>query len=155
MDEEIARRALGGEELALRLSKKEQFGAEAERQLETLGEKYRLRLRLQPFALLLAQLPVSICELLVRRRKDERRLEVAYNLLAKRFDPLPCEACGRDTHAFGLCDQALHVLCGPCLDRSGGRGRRDCPRCLGRRPPANVGELIARPPAATQEETGP
>jgi len=154
MEDEIERRRLTGEARALRRDKQAQLGREAEQKLAALAQKYRLRLRLQPFALLRARLPVIRCELAVRRRKQELRLALDYNGLTGRLDPLPCEACGRPTLELGFCDEALHLLCAACLDESDGRGRRNCPRCLGRRPPASVA-AIARQAARAHEGDPP
>lgn len=155
MEAEIRRRRLTGEAREIRREKQAQLQREAESKRSALRDKYRLRLRVQPFALLLARLPVLRCDLLVRRRKKELRLEVDSNGLTGRLDPLACQACGAPTLELGFCDEALHRLCGPCLDDSDGRGRRNCPCCQGRRPPASLkavvrrAQMAAAKPAAT------
>ena len=142
MEEEIQRQALEGEALQIRRDKQAQLSREESRKLSVLNEKYRLRITIRPWALLLARLPVKHCELLVKRRKGERRISAVYNLLSKSFEPFACEACGTDTYELGFCDQKLHLLCATCLSQCGGRGR--CPRCSGRRPPSSLAEVIER-----------
>ncbi|MFH2007653.1 MAG: hypothetical protein ABI333_13790 [bacterium] len=144
MNAEIRRRRLTGEARELRREKQAQFQREAESKQAALRDKYRIRLRVQPFALLLARIPVLRCDLLVRRRKQELRLEVDCNGLTGHLDPLACQACGAPTLELGFCDEALHLLCVRCLDESDGRGRRNCPRCLGRRPPASPEAVTLR-----------
>jgi len=144
MEEEIQRHSLEGEALQIRREKQAQLSSEESRKLSVLEEKYRLRVTIRPWALLLARMPVKHCDLLVKRRKGERRISVVHNLLSKRFEPLACEACGADTYELGFCDHKLHLLCRACLSRCKGRGLRDCPRCSGRRPPSSLAEVIER-----------
>lgn len=151
MEAEIRRRHLTGEALELRREKQAQLRREEESKRAALRDKYRIRLSVEPFALLLARIPVLRCDLLVRRRKQELRLEVDGNGLTRRLDPLTCQACGTSTLELGFCDEALHRLCARCLDESDGRGRRNCPRCRGQRPPSSP-EAVAR--RAQQGERG-
>jgi hypothetical protein len=143
MEAEILRRRLTGEAREVRREKQAQLRREAQSKQAALRDKYRIRLRLQPFALLRSRIPVLRCDLIVRRRKQELRIEVDCNGLTGRLDPLACQACGAPTLELGFCDEALHRLCARCLDESDGRGRRNCPRCRGRRPPASP-EAVAR-----------
>ncbi len=109
MEQEIRRRQLKGADLEIRREKINQLASEKSCKLSGLKDKYKLRLTLRPLALLLARLPVRRCDLLVKRRKGQRRLGLVYNLLSKGFDPMACEACGADTYTIGFCDDALHV----------------------------------------------
>ncbi len=133
MEAEIERRQLQGEELAIRQEKIAQLDREKAGKLSALTEKYRLRLTLRPVALLLARLPVRRCDILIKRRKGERQLSLVYNLLARGFDPMVCEACGADTYSLGFCDEALHILCPACAQAAA--AQKACPRCRGPAPP--------------------
>ena len=144
IEDEIKRRGLTGEALQIKREKQAQLSSEAARKQASLEEKYLVRLTLRPSALLLARLPVNRLTVLVKRRKGERRINVFYNLLSRRFDPLACAACGAATHELGFCDQELHLLCAACLGQSSGQGRRDCPRCQGKCPPANTKQVLER-----------
>jgi hypothetical protein len=144
MEQEIERRRLKGEELRVRRDKQEQLTREEAAKLAALREKYRVRLSIEPRSLLIARIPITRCDLLVKRRKGERRLSAVYNLLGKRFDPLVCEACGADTTRPGFCDSALHLLCEACLSKSGGRGMSDCPACNGESPPVTADQVFSR-----------
>jgi hypothetical protein len=144
MEQEIERRRLKGEERQIRRDKQKQLTQEEAAKLAGLREKYRVRLSIEPRSLLIARIPVTRCDLLVKRRKGERRLSAIYNLLGKRFDVLVCEACGADTMRPGFCDSALHLLCEACLSKSGGRGMPDCPACNGQSPPVTADQVFAR-----------
>jgi hypothetical protein len=53
-----------------------------------------------------------------------------------------CEACGADTFQMGFCDERIHLLCAACLEKSSGRGSKDCPRCQGKMPPKKNVEQV-------------
>lgn len=142
MEAEIQKRQLQGAELDIRKEKMRQLESEKARKLNALKDKYRVRLAINPMALLLARIPVRRCDLLVKRRKKERRMSVVYNLLSKGFDRMACEACGHDTYTLGFCDEALHLLCESCLSIF--TNEKACPRCWGGRPPAKVETVLSR-----------
>jgi hypothetical protein len=142
METEIEKRQLQGTELKIRREKIRQIEEEKTRKLAALNDKYKLRLTIHPVALLLARIPVKRCELLVKRRKGKRRISLVYNLLSKKFDPLTCEACGRDTYTLGFCDQSLHVLCESCQTLT--LSKKTCPACRGNRPPSRVETVLKR-----------
>lgn len=142
METEIRKRQLQGTELDIRREKILQLEGEKTRKLNALKDKYKLRLTIAPTALLLARIPVKRCDLLIKRRKGERRISVAYNFLTKGFDPLACEACGDDTYTLGFCDEDLHVLCESCTAVF--TNQKTCPRCRGNRPPSKVETVLSR-----------
>ncbi len=142
MKAEIQKRQLKGAELDIRKEKMQQLQGEKDRKLNALKDKYRLRLTINPTAVLLARIPIKRCDLLVKRRKGERRISVIYNSLSKEFDPMACEACGHDTFILGFCDANLHILCESCLAMF--TNQKTCPRCRGNRPPTEVETVLAR-----------
>ena len=142
MEVEIRKRQLKGAVLEIRREKINQLAAEKSRKLAGLKDKYKLRLRLRPLALLLARLSVRRSDVLVKRRKRQRQLSFVYNLLSRRFDPMACEACGADTYTLGFCDESLHLLCATCL--AWYNDRKKCPRCRGKRPPSKIDGVLKR-----------
>jgi hypothetical protein len=142
MEEEIQHRQLDGAALEIRKEKMRRLSDEKSAKLRALQDKYRLRLKIRPITLLLARLPVRRFELLVMRRKEQKRISVLYNLLSRRFDPVPCDACGEDTYSLGFCDEALHVLCASCLAQF--TAQKKCPRCRGKRPPSTIKQVLKR-----------
>lgn len=142
MEEEIQRRNLEKAEIDIRRNKIKQYAIEKSRKISALKEKYRLRLTLRPLTLLLARLPVRRFDILIKRRKGERRINLVYNLLSRSFDPMACEACGSDTFMLGFCDDSLHLLCPACLSRY--KKQKSCPRCRGNHPPTKIGDILRR-----------
>jgi len=142
MEVEIKRRHLKGEELNIRKEKMAQLEDEKSRKLAALKEKYRIRLTLNPFALLLARIPVRRCDIQVKRRKKERLLGLVYNNLSRQFDPMVCEACGADTYTLGFCDDALHLLCAACTSTY--VNQKSCPRCKGKAPASTIQGVLRR-----------
>jgi len=142
MEEEIQRRQLEGAALDIREEKMRRLAGEKSAKLLALQDKYRLRLKIRPITLLLARLPVRRFDLLVNRRKKQKRISVLYNLLSKRFDPVPCEACGEDTYTLGFCDDALHILCTSCLAQF--KAQKKCFRCRGKRAPSTIKQVLKR-----------
>ncbi len=142
MFDEIKRRNLVGEQLTIRKEKIQQLSEEKVAKLAALNDKYRVRLTIQPLTLLLARLPVRRHELLIKRRKGERRIRLVYNLLSREFDAMACEACGADTYSLGFCDDALHLLCSSCL--SVFTQQKKCLRCSGKRPPSGLSGVLRR-----------
>ncbi|EFK09576.1 conserved hypothetical protein [delta proteobacterium NaphS2] len=140
MKDEIERRNLTGADLEVRKEKIAQLSREKAAKISALEDKYRLRISIRPLTLLLARLPVIRCDVLLKRRKKERRISVVYNLLSRDFDPLPCEACGVETYSPGLCDDALHLLCPACL--AAFTNKKACPRCRGKKPPETLDRVF-------------
>ena len=140
MADEIKRRNLKGADLEIRREKIQALSGEKSAKLAALEDKYRVRLTIRPLTLLLARLPVRRHDLLIKRRKGERRISVVYNLLSREFDPMACEACGMDTYSLGFCDDALHLLCPSCLAVFA--NRKKCPRCSGKRPPGGMSDVL-------------
>ena len=104
--------------------------AERDAKLRALGERYRLRVALEPLALLRIAVPTLAVRLRVRRRKlaGELRLRLAPG--ASALDQLACAACAGTTAQPVVCDERLHVLCETCVPSP--QGRPSCPAC---RPP--------------------
>lgn len=103
--------------------------AERDAKLRVLGERYRLRVALEPIALLQVLVPTLHIRLRVRRRKLAGELLLRLAPGASAFDPLACAACPGTTSHPLLCDDRLHVLCETCAPRA--EGRPSCRACHG------------------------
>ncbi len=123
-------------------TKLESLASERDRRFEQLAHTYRMNVSLAPVALYLLKSPSQRVRLQAKRRKRRLDISVRWFPACRLWEPLRCESCGRGIHAFALCEQAKHLFCGTCYDKSGTGGRRPCFRCDGTKPP--VGTRIDR-----------
>lgn len=135
-------------ESLLRLQKQTNEGARERLRLEAtareyqakvadLRQKYALRVEVEWSQTLEVVMPVQRIELLIKRRKGERRIELDWNPLARKLDPPPCEWGYTPEMARVICDDALHLVSpsahGPCAycDKAYCRACHPlhCPKC--------------------------
>jgi hypothetical protein len=102
-----------------------------------LRQKYDLRVVVELGQMLEFISPVQRVELLIRRRKGERRIALDWNPLSRQLEPLPCEWSYTAESARVVCDDALHLVspaghgaCAHC-ERSYCRAchPQRCPKC--------------------------
>ncbi|MBI4586720.1 MAG: hypothetical protein HY717_22125 [Planctomycetes bacterium] len=102
-----------------------------------LKQKYAMRIDIELAQTLELEMPVQRLELLIKRRKRERRFSLDWNPLARKLEPLPCEHGYSPETARLVCDDALHFVSpaahGPCARCGKEYCRachpRSCPRC--------------------------
>jgi hypothetical protein len=111
--------------------KVEHLVAERDAKLRDLGQRYALRVAIEPLAAIVVTVPSAWVRLRVRRRKKEGELLVRLPAGVAALDRLTCAACGESTARPALCDDALHVLCESCLPQI--QGRPQCEACAGAR----------------------
>lgn len=94
-----------------------------------LRQKYALRVEVEWIQTLELVMPVERIELLIKRRKRERRLELDWNPLARKLDAPPCEwrYLGGTTRV--VCDDALHLVSPPAHDPCASCGKAYCRAC--------------------------
>lgn len=98
--------------------------AERAAKLGELGERFTLRVAMEPVAMLLVEVPVVEVALRVRRRKRAGDLVLRLPSGASALDLVTCDACAGSTARPLVCDDALHRLCERCHPSAEGR-----PRC--------------------------
>lgn len=102
-----------------------------------LRQKYALRVEVEWSQTLEVVMPVQRIELLIKRRKGERRVELDWNPLARKLDAPPCEWGYTPETTRVVCDDALHLVSlrahGPCAscDKAYCRACHplQCPKC--------------------------
>lgn len=129
-DAKSPRRKIAPEAIAAKLA---HLCAERDAKLRALSGRYRLRVRLEPVALLLADAPVLRVQVRVRRRKLEGSLSLRLPAGASSLDRLACAGCVATTARPVVCDDRLHVLCERCAPSA--QGRPSCPACRSSAPP--------------------
>lgn len=99
--------------------------------LHDLGNKYALQVTAEWVQTRELVMPVQRVLLLVRRRKGERLIQVDWNPLARRLEPLPCDfGHAADTNTrLSVCDDALHILAPGGLGACGHCGKPYCRAC--------------------------
>ncbi|MBO0799763.1 MAG: zinc ribbon domain-containing protein [Blastocatellia bacterium] len=109
-----------------------------------LKQKYDLRVRIEPVQTLELISQVKRVELIVKRRKGERKLALDWNPIARQLDPLPCEWSFTAEGSRVVCDDQLHIVSqeghGPCPQC----GREYCRACSPRRCP-KCGKEMKKP----------
>lgn len=102
-----------------------------------LKQKYDLSVTVELSQVLEIVSPVQRVNLLIKRRKGERKLALDWNPLVRKLEPLPCE-WGYTTESQRIvCDDALHLVSlaghAPCPDCGREYCRachpRQCPKC--------------------------
>lgn len=93
--------------------KRRAVDVEMRRRLLELDERYALRLRLDPVALVELDMPVLEVELEVLRRPARGSVRVYWNPLRKELEPLACAGCGRNIKVVRF-DEDLRALCPTC-----------------------------------------
>ena len=75
-----------------------------------LKQKYDLRVTVEWSQTLELLCPVQRLELLIKRRKGERKVTLDWNPIARVLEPLPCEWSYTADAARVVCDDALHLV---------------------------------------------
>jgi hypothetical protein len=101
--------------------------AERDAKLRDLGDRYALRVSIEPIALVALTVPVIRVRLDIRRRKRQSELALHLPATASGLDRLTCAGCGGSTARPALCDDALHTLCEQCVPQA--QGRPECRAC--------------------------
>lgn len=129
--------ASSGTESARERLRLEAIANEYDAKVADLRQKYALRVDVEWSQALEVVMPVRRVELLIRRRKGERKLALDWNPLARRLDVPPCEySYTRDTTRV-VCDDRLHLISleahAPCANCGKAYCRAcrplQCPRC--------------------------
>jgi hypothetical protein len=135
--ESVARIRKGTSEIERETTRVDAVRREYQAKVFDLEQKYAMTVDVEPVQTLEVIMPVRRFELLVKRRKGERRFHLDWNPLARRLEPPPCEYGYVSGTVRMVCDQALHIVSveahGPCS--SCGReycracSPSKCPRC--------------------------
>ncbi len=115
----------------------ESIDREYRTKVEDLRQKYSVRVDAALSQSLELIMPVQRFELLIKRRKARRKLQLDWNPLLRRLDLPPCENTFTTDAARMVCDDRLHVVSpaahGPCANCQRSYCRachpRKCPKC--------------------------
>jgi hypothetical protein len=105
--------------------------------IEDLRQKYRVQVEVRLSQALELIMPVQRFDLLIKRRKARRQLQLDWNPLLRKLDTPPCEHTFTREAARVVCDDRLHLISppahGPCANCQKPYCRachpRKCPKC--------------------------
>jgi hypothetical protein len=123
-----------GERERLRLAA---IAREYEAKMNDLRQKYAMSIEAQWVQTLDLTMPVQRFEVLIRRRKGERRLSLDWNPWTRRLEQPPCEYSFTWERPRLVCDEALHLVSPAAHGACPGCARdfcrachpQKCPRC--------------------------
>jgi hypothetical protein len=115
----------------------EAIAREYEAKVVDLRQKYALRVDVEWIQTLEIVMPVRRVELLIRRRKGERKVTLDWNPLARKLDVPPCEYSYTRDATRVVCDDRLHLIApeahAPCANCGKAYCRAcqplQCPKC--------------------------
>ncbi len=100
-----------------------------------LGSKYAMKVAVDWVQTLDLTMPVCRFELLIRRRKGERRISLDWNPLARRLETAPCEFSYTGELPRMVCDDSLHLIAPEAYAACPGCAKAFCRACHPRRCP--------------------
>jgi len=86
------------------------ISAEYRAKVSDLEQKYAMTIDVEPVQTMEVIMPVRRFELLIKRRKGERRLHLDWNPLVRRIEPPPCEYSYTPGALRLVCDEVLHLV---------------------------------------------
>ena len=95
-------------------AKKRAVDLELRRKLAELDERYAMEATLEPLVLVCTEIPVLTVDLLVQRKRAQRKHIVYWNPLLKRIEPLRCFRCGDGAFSVTFTDEQVEPLCIAC-----------------------------------------
>jgi len=107
------------------VSRLEATKADYLKKIQDARDKYALEIVIEPVNALRVELPATMLEVALQRRKEIRHLSLPVNPLTRSPEAPVCEHCRAPVLNFHLCD-ALHILCPACFPH--------CPVCNGKSP---------------------
>jgi len=90
------------------------------KKIQDARDKYALEIVMEPVSALCVDLPVTMMEVVLQRRKESRLVLIPVNPITRSLESLVCGKCRKAVLNFHLCD-SLHILCPACFP--------DCPVC--------------------------
>lgn len=120
IDKRLKKKGHDPEERERAISRLEATKTDYFKKIQDAQDKYALEIAIEPVSALRVELPVTIMEVVLQRRKESRLISIPVNPVTRQMESLVCEKCRGPVLNFHLCD-ALHILCPSCFP--------DCPAC--------------------------
>ena len=120
IEKRLQKKGHDSEERGRAISRLEATKTDYFKKIQDARDKYALEIVIEPVSALRVELPVTIMEVVLQRRKESRLVSIPVNPVTRRLESLVCEKCRGPVVNFNLCD-ALHILCPTCFP--------NCPAC--------------------------
>jgi hypothetical protein len=119
MEESLANPNLGETQKQERIAKIQELPGEMERKIEDLIQKYKIRTTLSGCAVV--RFLVDVVKIIadIHFKKFNRAVNLIWNPLTKRFDPLVCECCHETIRNIYFCpeDSEIKLVCLSCSQK--------------------------------------
>jgi len=112
-------------------AKADAIARQRDEKLAELAERHSTQVRYALSSALHVTYEASVCDLVLRRRRREIEVCVAWDPFLHEPLPLLCAACDGPSLAFHVCDEAGHLTCATCAARCAECGRVTCRTCHG------------------------
>ena len=99
-----------------------------------VADRYRVRVRLAPLAVLACRVPTYQMTVRLHRRNAAADAIFSWNPIDGRIETRGCDGCHAPVDAASLCDDRVHYLCGRCLAPCAQCGKPYCRACHTRCP---------------------
>jgi hypothetical protein len=127
--EALARVRKSGADLERERLRLEAIAREYESKVADLEQKFALVVEVECIQALDLFMPVHRFDLIVRRRKGERKVHLDWNPVARELEPPICEYSFTAEPGRIVCDDALHLVSAEAHGPCGGCGRAYCRAC--------------------------
>ncbi len=97
--------------------------------LRELAFRYAVEVRYALASILEVSYPVSVCDLVLLRRRREIPLALPWDPFLRGVPPITCRACGEPALSFHACDEEGHLTCATCASPCAACGRVTCRAC--------------------------
>ncbi len=98
-------------------------------------QKYAMKIEVEWIQTLELVLPVSRFDLIIKRRKGERRFHLDWNPMARKLEPPPCEYSYTQELARLVCDESLHIVSPAAHSPCAQCGKEYCRACYAKKCP--------------------
>ncbi len=105
-------------------SKSRAVQLELRRKLSELHERYTMRARVRPIALIRTTIPALAVGIAVQRKTAVRTHTIYWNSLLKQFEPLACSVCGTSAYSFAFSDDEVAPICAACQQKPGAGAKK-------------------------------
>lgn len=107
----------------------EDFEKDKNRAIELERQRHILNVNNKLFNTTIVYYPLGVFDLILKSKDKERTIEVVFDPLTKKLNPLFCESCQKEINEINLCT-STHISCKECISECESCFKSYCKRCL-------------------------